>query len=88
LSGTVCNQPIAHKVAVLIGLAGGWMGRITIGATQAAEPDRPAWMTEAARKRATENAERLRARCLIPGMIRVESMADLARWDDLHGDRG
>ena len=84
LSSTACNAPMAHKVAALVGLTGGWMGRVTIRATQQAEPDRQAWMTEEARKRAAGDARRLRTRC----MIRVEPVADIVRWDDLSGDGG
>ena len=73
---------MTHKVAVLVGLAGGWTGQVTIHATKAAEPDPPAWMTEATRKRSAEDAKRLRADC----MLRVGSVADIARWDDLAGE--
>jgi len=82
LSSTTCVAPMAHKVAVLVGLAGGWMGQVTIRATNQAAPDRPAWMTDATRERAAEDAKRLRADC----MLGMGCVAGLARWDDLAGE--
>ncbi len=84
LRSTACNEPTAHKVAALVGLPGGWMGRVTLRATRHSEPDHQAWLAEAGRKRAAQQAERLPARCI----IQMESVADIVRWDDLSGDGG
>jgi hypothetical protein len=83
MSSTVCNEPMAHKVAALVGRAGGWTGRVTIRATQQAGQDEDPWVAEA-RKFAAEDARRRRARC----MLRVGSVADVVRWDGLAGEGG
>jgi hypothetical protein len=80
MSSTVCNEPMAHKVAALVGRAGGWSGRVTIRATQQAGQDEDPWVVEL-RKLGTEDARRLRARC----GLRVGSVADVVRWDGLAG---
>jgi hypothetical protein len=60
------------------------MGRVTLRATRHSEPDHLAWLAEAGRQRAAQQAERLPARCI----IQMETVADIVRWGDLSGDGG
>ena len=77
---TARNAPAAHNPVVGIKRGAGWPARPTIDTAQQAEQDRQAWVAEAGRRMAAD-ANRLRGRC----MLRVGSIADIVRWDDLAG---
>jgi hypothetical protein len=81
LDSTVGNAPAAHKLAAQVERRGGWTVQMAIEAAHQAGRD---WRPGAAeaRRRMAEEANRLRARCI----LRVGSVADVVRWDDLAGD--
>jgi hypothetical protein len=84
MGSTICNAPGGNELAALVGRAERWRIRLTNDRKTTDDPARAAdeWFADTWRRMAADDAKRLRARC----MLRVGSIADIVRWDDLSGD--